>query len=414
MSRGRTVAIVGAGPAGLFVALRLAEAGAAVTVFDAMASPARKLLLAGRGGLNLTHSEPREAFLSRYGTARAWLEPMLDDFPPSALRAFVGSLGEATFVGSSGRIFPRSFKASPLVRAWLRRLEAAGVRLRTRHRLAGLATGGGLLVDGPDGRATVRAEATLLALGGASWPRLGSDGAWVPVLEAAGIAVAPLVPANMGVEIGWSAPFASRFAGEPLKNIAVTCGPMRAAGEAMITAYGLEGGAIYALSPAIRQALGPGGGRQLHVDLKPDVDPAALAERLGRARRGDSLSSTLRKRLGLGPPAIALMREASGGSLPREPWALATWIRQVPLTLAGMRPLERAISTAGGVRAEAVTAGLELKALPGVFIAGEMLDWEAPTGGYLLQATFATAEAAARAMAARLGLALADRADGGW
>lgn len=414
MSRRRTVAIVGAGPAGLFAALRLAEAGVKVTLFDAMASPARKLLLAGRGGLNLTHSEPREAFLTRYGPARAWLEPMLDAFPPSALRAFVESLGEATFVGSSGRVFPKSFKASPLVRAWLRRLEAAGVALRPRHRFAGFAAGGGVLVDGPQGRETVGADATLLALGGASWPRMGSDGGWVPVLEAAGIAVVPLAPSNMGVEIGWSADFAGRFAGEPLKNVAAVCGTMRAPGEAMITAHGLEGGAIYALSPAIRQALASGGRAQLHVDLKPGLEPSAIAARLGRARRGDSLSSTLRKRLGLAPQAVALLREASGGNLPRDPLALAALIRQVPLTLAGTRPLERAISTAGGIRLEAVTPGLELTALPGVFVAGEMLDWEAPTGGYLLQATFATAEAAARAIAARLGLDLARQADGGW
>jgi hypothetical protein len=407
------VVIVGAGPAGLHAAGRLAAAGAAVAVYDRMPSPARKFLLAGRGGLNLTHSEPRAAFVARYGEAAGRLAPALDRFPPSALRAFVASLGEETFVGSSGRIFPRSFKASPLLRAWLAQLRDDGVTFHFRQRLTGIAPDGALAFDGPNGAETVSGDAILLALGGASWPRMGSDGDWVAILERAGIGIRPLVPANMGVEIGWSADFVARSAGSPLKRIIAHCGSRAVAGEAVITAEGLEGGVVYALSAALRDEATARGTAQLVIDLKPDLTEAALAARLASARPKDSLSSVLKKKLGLAPQAVGLLREASPG-LPRDPAALAALIKHVSLNVRGVRPLERAISSAGGIRRDQVTADFELRALPGLFTAGEMLDWEAPTGGYLLQATFATAEAAAQGMAKRLGVKLPPVAAGAW
>lgn len=396
------VAIVGAGPAGLFAAELLAGAGAKVTIFERLVSPARKFLLAGRGGLNLTHSEGRDLFLSRYGAARSWLSPGLDAFPPSALRAWAESLGEPTFVGSSGRVFPKSFKASPLVRAWLARLRAAGVELRPRHRLVAIGKDGALDFETPAGSHKVRARAVLLALGGASWPRMGSDGLWVALLEARGIAVTPLEPANMGIDIGWSEDFAARFAGQPLKRIVLTVAGRRAEGEAMITATGLEGGAIYAVSGPIRAALITGRAH-LDIDLKPDLDQATIVARLTSGRAKDSLSSLLKKRLGLLPQAIGLLREAGGGPLPREPEHLARLIKAARLPIVAAASIERAISTAGGVGLDDVGPKGELSRLPGVFVAGEMLDWEAPTGGYLLQATFATAAAAAQGIARRCG-----------
>lgn len=406
MSAGRPRAlIVGAGPAGLHAAGRLAEGGAEVTVYDRLPSPARKFLLAGRGGLNLTHSEPRPSFLARYGEAAGWLTPALDSFSPPALRAFVAGLGEETFVGSSGRVFPRSFKASPLLRAWLLRLRARGVAFRFSRRFTGIAPDGAFVFDGPEGPEAASADAVLLALGGASWPRMGSDGGWVAILERAGVRIRPLAPANMGVEIGWSPDFAARFAGAPLKRIVAHCGSRSAAGEAIITAEGLEGGVVYALSAALRDEAAAHGAAQLVIDLKPDLTGTALAERIATARPRDSLSSVLKKKLGLAPQAASLLREARP-ALPRDPVALAALIKAVPLTISGVRPLDRAISSAGGIRRDQVTADFELRALPGTFVAGEMLDWEAPTGGYLLQATFATAEAAALGMARRIGIEL--------
>jgi uncharacterized flavoprotein (TIGR03862 family) len=405
--------VVGAGPAGLHAAGRLAAAGIRVAVYDRMASPARKFLLAGRGGLNLTHSEPRAAFLSRYGEAAGWLTEPLDGFPPSRLRALAAGFGEETFVGSSGRVFPRSFKASPLLRAWLARLRADEVTFHFRERLAGIAPDGALTLEGQTGRTMVHAEAMLLALGGASWPRMGSDGGWVPLLEARGVGVRPLVPANMGVEIGWSAAFAERFAGLPLKRIAARCESQAGVGEAIITAEGLEGGVVYALSAALRDEAATHSSARLWVDLKPDVPESTLASRLAAARPKDSVSSVLKKKLGLTPQAVGLLRE-SAPILPRDPAALAALVKAVPLEVRGVRPLERAISSAGGIHRDAVTEDFELKALPGLFVAGEMLDWEAPTGGYLLQATFATAEAAARGMADRLGISLPALPVVGW
>lgn len=390
------IAIIGAGPAGLIAAERLSAAGHGVTIYERMPSPARKLLMAGRGGLNLTHSEQMLAFMSRYGAAAAHLAPMLNAFTPGDLIAWANNLGQETFVGSSGRVFPKAMKASPLLRAWLRRLEQQGVRLRTRMHWQGWDASGALRFIDAEGRSeSVHAEATLLALGGASWPKLGADGGWREILTARGVAIAPLKPANMGFEIAWSEHFRTRFAGAPLKGVALRFGALEARGDVMVTTYGIEGGAIYALSAPLREALRDAAPQTLSLDLRPDRDAAKIAAKLARARSGDSASSSLRK-LGLDPAAITLLHEA--GPLPRDPTALAALIKAFPLKLEAARGLDRAISTAGGVRWGAVDEILQLKALPGVFVAGEMLDWEAPTGGYLLQACFASGVCAARGM----------------
>ncbi len=382
-----SVAVIGGGPAGLMAAEVLAGGGCAVTVYERMPTVGRKLLMAGRGGLNLTHSEPREVFLSRYGAARDWITPILDAFPPSALRAWCASLGEETFVGSSGRVFPKSFKASPLLRAWLRRLDSLEVRIETRRRWLGLDD--------------IGADATVLALGGASWPRLGSDGSWVEILRERGVAISPLRPANCGFEVDWSDHLRERFAGQPLKRIALSFDEQRVRGEAMITAHGLEGGAVYALSAALREAILRDGRAVVGIDLMPDLDEADIRRRLAEPRGARSLSTSLR-RIGLSPAGVALLRESRLGSSPAE---LAARIKNAPVIVVAARPIERAISTAGGVACEELDETLMLKRLPGMFVAGEMLDWEAPTGGYLLQASFATAVAAAQGALSRLGLA---------
>ncbi len=401
----KRVTIVGAGPAGLIAALRLAEAGAAVTIHDRMPSPARKFLMAGRGGLNLTHSEPMERFLARYGAAASSLAPVIAAFPPAALRAFADELGETTFVGSSGRVFPKSMKASPLLRAWLRRLDALGVRLVTRHEWIGFGGPGEDVFRAADGTIeTVPGDATLLALGGASWPRLGSDGRFAAILAAAGVAVTPLAPANVGFQRLWSDAFRERFAGTPLNNIAIRHGDRAVRGEAMIARYGIEGGAIYALSHELRSAAAAGGAR-IEIDLLPQLDAAEIAARIARQRPSESLANQLRKAVRLAPVAINLMRE-SVGTLPRDAAALAGLIKALPLDLGAPAGLDRAISTAGGVAFDAVDDAMMLLARPGTFVAGEMLDWEAPTGGYLLQASFATAIRAAEGIKTRLGLTL--------
>lgn len=397
------IAIIGAGPAGLVAAERLAGAGHRVTIHERMASPARKFLLAGRGGLNLTHSEPFDAFLARYREAAGWLEPALRAFPPQALRNWADELGAETFIGSSGRVFPRAMKASPLLRAWLRRLDGLGVRLATGRLWTGWNETGALTFRLASGETeAVRPDATLLALGGASWPRLGSDGCWAPLLAGRGVAISPLRPANAGFAVDWSPLMQERFAGQPLKRIVLRFADETAAGEAMIDAGGIEGGAIYALSAPLREAIDRDGAATLRLDLRPDLAVDALAERLTKRRKGETLSNHLRKAGGLSPVAVALLREVAGTDLPAVPQALAELIKDVPLRLAAPMPIDRAISTAGGIAREAVDAGFMLKRLPGVFAAGEMLDWEAPTGGYLLQASFATGVAAAAGMEAWL------------
>jgi uncharacterized flavoprotein (TIGR03862 family) len=393
------IAIIGAGPAGLIAADVLSAAGKRVVAFDRMPSVGRKFLMAGRGGLNLTHSEPMDRFAARYRAARASIEPMLAAFSPRDLIAWAESLGQETFVGSSGRVFPKAMKASPLLRAWLARLATQGVTIRTRMRWLGWDEAGALLFQRDDvAREAVAAEATVLALGGASWPKLGSDGSWAGTLAARGVEIAPLKAANVGFEIAWSDVFRERFAGEPLKGAAFRFGDTEISGEAIVTTYGVEGGAIYALSAPLRDAIAEDGRATLHVDLKPALSAAQIGAKLVRARSGDTIASALRKALGLSPLAINLLREANGAPLSNDPTQLAAFIKAVPLRLTAARGLDRAISTAGGVSWGAVDASLQLKAIPGTYVAGEMLDWEAPTGGYLLQACFATGVWAARAI----------------
>jgi uncharacterized flavoprotein (TIGR03862 family) len=375
-------AIVGGGPAGLMAAERLATAGRTVVIFDQMRSLGRKFLLAGRGGLNITHSEPLDRFLTRYGPAAPALASALDAFGPAQMRAWCESLGQPTFVGTSGRVFPQSFKATPLLRAWLRRLDAMGVQFRPAHRWTGWTDSGALRFDD---RAEIDANTTLLALGGASWPRLGSDGAWTTILRDAGIELTPLRPSNCGVHVAWSAIFRDRFAGEPLKRIEARIGEHSVRGEAIITADGLEGGVIYALGRPIREALERAGEAALHLDLRPDLDAADLARRMGG--RGLSRANAWR-RAGLSPAAAGLLREVGG-----EP-------KHAIVSLTGLASLERAISTAGGIPLDALDSNFMLRARPGTFAAGEMLDWDAPTGGYLLQACFSTGWDAAGGMLA--------------
>ncbi|WP_243369487.1 NAD(P)/FAD-dependent oxidoreductase [Microvirga solisilvae] len=389
-------AIIGGGPAGLIAAEKLARAGLAVTVYDRMPSLGRKFLMAGRGGLNLTHSEDFARFVSRYAEAEPVLKPLIEAFRPEDLRAWCEGLGQETFVGSSGRVFPKAFKASPLLRAWVTRLESLGVRFALRHTWQGWDADGALVFADAAGRTvTSKPDATILALGGASWPRLGSDGSWTGLLADKGIAIAPLRPANMGFTLPWSEVMRGRFEGEPLKRIALTFEGRTVKGEAIVTADGIEGGAVYALSGPLRNAIERHGHATLHVDLRPDLSPEALEKRLSAPRKGQSTSTFLRKAAGLTPLGIALMRE-SAPQLPLEPGPLARLIKAVPLRLTGTKPLDRAISTAGGIPFTELDGNLMLKRLASVFAAGEMLDWEAPTGGYLLQATFATGLAAAR------------------
>ena len=390
----RRVAVIGSGPAGLMAADVLSAAGLAVSIHERMASPGRKFLMAGRGGLNLTHSEAIDHFLTRYSGSFATADA-IRAFPPEASRALAASLGEETFVGSSGRVFPKSFKASPLLRAWLTKLRDRGVSLHLRETLVGFESLQPIIASTDGTRRTLGCEATVLALGGASWPRLGSDGAWMPVLRNEGVDVAPLRPANCGVTIAWSETTRKKFAGAPLKRAAFSFADRRIRGEAVVTCWGLEGGAIYALSSAIRDALDLERPAMLHVDLVPDFSVDAVAAKLANGRAKDSRANMLRKRLGLSPAALALLRESSGGPLPSELPALAARVKDVTLRVTGVAGLERAISTAGGVTADAMDAGHMLRKMPGVFVAGEMLDWDAPTGGYLLQASFASGVATA-------------------
>ncbi|GAB1715743.1 MAG: HI0933-like protein [Nitrobacter sp.] len=393
-------AIIGAGPAGLMAAEVLAKGGVRVTVFDATPSAGRKFLMAGRGGLNLTHSEPLPQFLARYGAAESHLQSAIDAFTPEALRKWADDFGQPTFVGSSGRVFPKALKASPLLRAWLKRLDLLGVALALRHRWSGWDSDGRLEFQTPEGKRAVAADATIMALGGASWPRLGSDGAWIEYLAGKSVAVSPLQPANCAFSVAWSEVFRDRFEGQPLKNVALSFGSHTMRGEVLITRRGIEGGAIYALSAMLREHINASGSAVLNIDLRPDITTAELAVRLSASRGKQSASNWLRKAAGLSPVAIGLLQEAaraagvSAASMP--PPALAALIRAVPVVLTGVAPIARAISTAGGVAFSELDEDYMIRRLPGVFAAGEMLDWEAPTGGYLLQASFATGAAAGR------------------
>lgn len=387
------VAVIGGGPAGLMAAEVLAGGGMQVEVYDAMPSVGRKFLMAGKGGMNITHSEPLERFLSRYGARREHIAPLLAEFGPEALRAWVQGLGIATFVGSSGRVFPSDMKAAPLLRAWLHRLRGAGVRFHMRQRWLGWDAEGGLRFAGPLGELRVRPDAVVLALGGGSWARLGSDGAWVPLLRGRGIGVAPLLPSNCGFEVGWSAHFRSRFAGQPVKPLVVSFDGLRQQGELMITAHGIEGGVVYALSAPLREAIAAQGQAVLHLDLVPGRDEARLAADLARPRGRDSLAKHLRRHAGIEGVKAGLVREFAAEAL-ADPARLASALKALPLPLLATRPLDEAISSAGGVRFEELDGHLMLRAVPGVFCAGEMLDWEAPTGGYLLTACFASGKAA--------------------
>ena len=428
------IAIIGGGPTGLMAAEVLAAGGAQVDLFDAMPSVGRKFLLAGRGGLNLTHSEDLERFAGRYGARRAAIEPLLQDLGPDALRAWAQALGVATFIGSSGRVFPHDLKAAPLLRAWLQRLRASGVRFHMRHRWLGWAEsaqaagegaahGAGsvdepvspptLRFETPRGEVNITADAVLLALGGGSWARLGSDGAWVPLLGARGVDVAPLRASNCGFDVargdadarssGWSEYFRSRFAGQPLKNVALSLPAADAldgtaltqAGEFVITDGGVEGHLIYALSAPARDTIERTGHATVLIDLQPGRSAEFVQAEVARARGSRSLATHLKSRLGLDGVKAALLHELLPREVIADPAQLAAAIKALPLTLTAARPIDEAISSAGGVRFEAMDASLMLSALPGVFCAGEMLDWEAPTGGYLLTACFASGAAAA-------------------
>jgi uncharacterized flavoprotein (TIGR03862 family) len=392
------VAIIGGGPAGLFAAERLAKAGLKVDVFDRMPTLGRKFLMAGRGGLNLTHSEEMERFMSRYGAAAEHLRAAIEAFPPDDLRAWSEALGQPTFVGSSGRVFPKSMKASPLLRAWLRRLDAKGVRVALRHKWKGWDAQDRLLFSDDQGAENVvAADVAVLALGGASWPKLGSDGGWGEILRREGIAVPALRPSNCGFLAGWSDIFCNRFAGQPLKRIALSAGGETVRGEAMIAQYGLEGGGIYALSPKLRDAIEKESEANLAVDLLPDISMEDLQAKLSAPRGKQSLSNFLRKAANLSPVAIGLAQEITKGRLAHlSPDAMAKLLKTLPVKLTGVAPIARAISSAGGISFGEIGDRFMLRQKPGVFVAGEMLDWEAPTGGYLLQACFATGVAAGR------------------
>ena len=391
-------AIIGGGPAGLMAAEVLADAGEAVTLFEAMPTVGRKLLMAGKSGLNITHSESHADLITRYGAARPRLEAALDTFTAENLRQWCLGLGVETFVGSSGRVFPVAMKASPLLRAWLARLAAKGVEIRTRHRWPGFGTNGALRFETPDGEQHFSFDAVLLALGGASWPKLGSDAAWLPWLAEKGVATQPFVPANCGFEVDWSENFVERFAGAPLKSVTATSAVGTLPGEFVVSRWGIEGSLVYAHSAVLRDALLAEGSAALTVDLMPGRSQERLARDLARQPAKLSFSNRLRKGTGLDPVKVALLRECMPDANRLDPEALATAIKSVAIPLRRTCPIAEAISSAGGVVLSAIDEHFMLKAVPGLFAAGEMLDWEAPTGGYLLTACFATGRAAAVGM----------------
>jgi hypothetical protein len=394
------VIIAGAGPAGLMAADALSAAGVTVTLHDAMPSAGRKFLMAGRGGLNLTHSEELDRFITRYGAGADWVAPWLETLSPEALRSFANELGQDTFTGSSGRVFPRAMKASPMLRAWMERLAARGVTLLTRSRFTGWDEAGRPLFTSADGATNAHAcDALILAFGGASWPKLGSDGGWAPLLAARGVALTPFAASNAGVLCDWSEHLVSRHAGAVLKGVELLAGGQSARGDLIMTRTGLEGGPVYALSRIWRDLAFDG---TATLRLRPDMTTETLKARLATARANQSASTILQTRLKLTKAETALLNEVAR-PLPHSPGGLARLVHSVPLRVTGLAGLDRAISSAGGIAREAVTPSLELKALPGVFVAGEMLDWDAPTGGYLLQATFASAVVAAKGVIAWLG-----------
>jgi len=389
------IAVVGGGPAGLMAAETLLRGGARVSLYDAMPSVGRKFLMAGKGGLNLTHTEPLPAFLSRYGMREEWVAPLLKRFGPQELRAWAHGLGVDTFEGTSGRVFPTGMKAAPLLRAWVQRLRAAGIRFHMRHRWLGWTADGALHFSSPEGEQTVHADAVIMALGGGSWKRLGSDGAWVPVFAEMGIPAAPLKPSNCGFDIGWSDHFRSRFAGQHVKTATLRFTDADGTehtrrGELMVSETGIEGGLIYAFSAALRDLIDQTGSATIRLDLLPDRDLAYVETEIARPRGSRSLSSHLQSRLNLRGVKASLLRETIPPEDFANPARLANAIKSLPLHLIAPRPLDEAISSAGGVLFEALDERLMVTSKPGVFCAGEMLDWEAPTGGYLLTGCFAT------------------------
>jgi uncharacterized flavoprotein (TIGR03862 family) len=391
------VIVIGAGPAGLMAAEVVACAGVRVTVYDAMPTAGRKFLMAGKSGLNLTHSEPAGQFHARYGAQGAWVAGWLQGFDATALRQWADALGVATFVGSSGRVFPRGMKAAPLLRAWLKRLRASGVRFCMRHRWLGWA-GDDLLFDGPAGPVKVgaggTATAVILALGGGSWARLGSDGAWLPLLHQLGIEVAPLRPANCGFDVMWSPHFCDKFIGQPVKSVLASFDGVQRQGEFVVTRHGVEGSLIYVFSAALRDAIEKEGRAILHLDLAPGKSLERLVQEIDHPRGARSMGSHLQSRAGIAGVKAGLLRECAAPADYADPARLAARIKALPVPLVAPRPLDEAISSAGGVLAGMLDEQLMLKALPGSFCAGEMLDWEAPTGGYLLTACFASGRVA--------------------
>jgi uncharacterized flavoprotein (TIGR03862 family) len=395
----RSVAVIGGGPAGLIAAEVLIRGGAQVDLYDSMPSAGRKFLVAGKGGLNLTHSEPMEQFLSRYGTRRAQLEPLLNQFGPEALRAWANDLGIETFVGTSGRVFPVSMKTSPILRAWLTRLRDSGVNFRMRHKWCGWNDDGALRFETPDGEMSIKPGAVILALGGGSWSRLGSTGAWVPLLTGRGVKVAALKPSNCGFNVAWSEYFRDRFEGAPLKSVVVSFtdskgNSFQKQGEFIITRDGVEGSLIYAVAAPLRDEIEAAGSATIHLDLAPGWSRERLKERLSMPRGSRTMTSHLEKSVHIAGVKAGLLREFVAKQDFSDPERLSAAIKGLPVRLDSPRPLEEAISSAGGVLFEELDEHLMIRSMPGIFCAGEMLDWEAPTGGYLLTACFATGRAA--------------------
>lgn len=394
----RTVAIIGGGPAGLMAAEVLSQAGVKADLYDAMPTVGRKFLMAGKGGMNITHSEPYDQFLSRYGSRQAYIKPLLDVFGPEALRAWVQALGFETFVGSSGKVFPVDMKAAPLLRAWLHRLRTDGVSFHMRHQWLGW-DDGMLLFQTPEGERKVSADAVVLALGGGSWARLGSNGAWVQVLVQRGVQVEPLQPSNCGFEVGWSDFFQGRFAGQPLKSVQASFAGLDGfefceRGELVVTANGVEGSLIYKMSALLRDQIAATGSALIYLDLAPGKDKQLLIDRISAPHGKHSMANHLRKRIGIDGVKAGLLREVLSKENFDDPLRLAEAIKALPVKLVAARPMDEAISTAGGVSFDALDERLMIRAMPGVFCAGEMLDWEAPTGGYLLTACFASGRVA--------------------